>query len=76
MLAAMAGLHGFGGKLTSLTLLFWSAAASLLLPSSHELVERWLKPYPALAAPLAATFAFLLLRINSDVPVTFIYFQF
>ncbi len=76
LLAAMAGLHGFDGKLTGLSLLFWGAAASLLLPSSHDLIERWLKPYPAVAVPLAATFAFLLLRINSDVPVTFIYFQF
>lgn len=76
LLSAMAGLHGFNGRISNLTLILWAAAASLLLPSSHELIERWLKPYPVVAVPLAATFAFLLFRISGDEPVTFIYFQF
>lgn len=76
MLAAMTGFNGFGGRIEGRTLLLCAAVVSLLLPSSHALIERWIKPLPALAAPLALTFAFMLLRINTDAPVSFIYFQF
>ena len=76
LLSAMAGFHGFSGRIQGRTLLIFAAAASLLMPSSHELIERWLKPWPSLAMPLAVTFAFMMLRINTEAPVNFIYFQF
>jgi D-alanyl-lipoteichoic acid acyltransferase DltB (MBOAT superfamily) len=76
LLTAMAGFNGFEGRIRHRTLLVVAAAVSLLLPSSHELIERWLRPLPAIAVPLAATFAFMMLRINTDTPVAFIYFQF
>ena len=76
LLTAMAGFNGFEGRIQNRTLLLWAAAASLCLPSSHELINRWLKSLPAIAMPLAVTFAFMMLRINTDAPVNFIYFQF
>jgi alginate O-acetyltransferase complex protein AlgI len=76
LLLAMAGFNGVESRVGNLSPLFWGAAASLLLPSSHDLINRWLRPSPAVAIPLAVTFAFLALRINSDAPVSFIYFQF
>ena len=76
LLTAMAGFNGFSGRIQGRTLLLCAAAVSLLLPSSHQLIERWLKPLPAVAIPLSVAFAFMMLRINTDTPVTFIYFQF
>jgi D-alanyl-lipoteichoic acid acyltransferase DltB (MBOAT superfamily) len=76
LLTAIAGVNGFDGRIQGRTLLLCAAAVSLLLPSSHQLIERHLKPLPAVAIPLSITFAFMMLRINTDAPVTFIYFQF
>ena len=74
LLMAMTGFNGLDGRIQGRTLLLCAAAVSLM-PSSHELIER-LKPLPAIAGPLAAMFAFMMLRINTEAPVTFIYFQF
>ena len=74
LLMAMTGFNGLDGRIQGRTLLLCAAAVSLM-PSSHELIER-LKPLPAIAVPLAVTFAFMMLRINTEAPVTFIYFQF
>ena len=74
LLMAMTGFNGLDGRIQGRTLLLCAAAVSLM-PSSHELIER-LKPLPAIAAPLAVTFAFMMLHINTEAPVTFIYFQF
>ena len=76
LLTAIAGFNGLDGRIQGRTLLLCAAAVSLLLPSSHQLIERHLKPLPAIAIPLSITFAFMMLRINTDAPVTFIYFQF
>jgi alginate O-acetyltransferase complex protein AlgI len=76
MLGIMAGTHGFTGKVDRTTLLVIAAAVSIGMPSSHDLIERWLRPSPVLAVALAGLFAFLLLWISKGQPVSFIYFQF
>ena len=40
LLTAIAGVNGFDGRIQGRTLLLCAAAVSLLLPSSHQLIER------------------------------------
>jgi D-alanyl-lipoteichoic acid acyltransferase DltB (MBOAT superfamily) len=76
MLVAMAGLNGFDGRLASAGLIATAAAVSLLVPSSHDLANCWIRPYPPIGIALAGCFAYLVLRVSREQPVTFIYFQF
>jgi D-alanyl-lipoteichoic acid acyltransferase DltB (MBOAT superfamily) len=76
MLAAMAGLNGLDGRLAGAGLIVAAAAVSLLMPSSHDLANRWVRPYPPAGIALAGCFAYLVLRVSREQPVTFIYFQF
>lgn len=76
MLASMAGAHGLSGKLTGVGWLMLGAAASSLIPSAHEIKDRWLVPSPALAILAALLALACVLEVGSGAPVNFIYFQF
>lgn len=70
------GANGFSGTLMSPRLIIISALASVLIPSAHELRDRLLRPYPALAFVSAVLAIFCVLEVGKGAPVNFIYFQF
>jgi D-alanyl-lipoteichoic acid acyltransferase DltB (MBOAT superfamily) len=78
MLSGLIGSAGLG-PLPSGRLIALLAIAVLLahLPRSNpDLVERYLKPHPALAAASAALACWAILEVGRGQPASFIYFQF
>jgi alginate O-acetyltransferase complex protein AlgI len=78
VLAAMAGMSGFGGSFSGTGLIVTSALASVLIPSAHEMIDRLknVSPQPWLAASAAALSVYCVLEVGRGAPVAFIYFQF
>jgi hypothetical protein len=74
----MAGFRGFGGSLEQLGLLLQAAAACLLIPSSHEMMEQLEAkgPRPIVVVPIAILAAFCILEVGKGAPAEFIYFRF
>jgi hypothetical protein len=78
MLEGMAGLAGIGEMPSGRVMALLAIAAVLAhLPRPNpELVDRLLRPHPAIAA-VSAVLAFLgILEVGRGVPASFIYFQF
>lgn len=76
ILQSMAGVNGFGGAFRGTGLIMIAALLSALLPSAHEVLDRWLRPAPAAAIALAILATFCVLEVGKGPPVNFIYFQF
>lgn len=76
ILASMGGAAGFSEPLQGLGLLAAGAAVSALLPSAHEIKDRWLTPQPAWAVAAAALAVYCVLDVGKGAPTSFIYFQF
>jgi hypothetical protein len=72
----MTGLNGWSGTVQAPRLLLIAAAVSALVPSAHELKDRWLGPSPVLALAAAALAAYCILQVGQGAPLNFIYFQF
>jgi D-alanyl-lipoteichoic acid acyltransferase DltB (MBOAT superfamily) len=70
------GVHGFGGPFAGMGIVAISGLVSIVLPASHRLAERWIKPYPALAVAAAAAFVYLVVYVGRGAPQSFVYFQF
>lgn len=75
-LSVMVGAHGFSGKLTGGYVLLLAGLTSMLVPSSHDLMNKWLVPNTLVASAAAACLVYLVLYVGGGQPVTFIYFQF
>jgi D-alanyl-lipoteichoic acid acyltransferase DltB (MBOAT superfamily) len=76
ILASLCGLHGVGGGFGEAKLLVAGALASTLLPSAHELNDKFLKPRPVVFAGLGLLAAYCILEVGRGPPLNFIYFQF
>jgi D-alanyl-lipoteichoic acid acyltransferase DltB (MBOAT superfamily) len=76
ILASLCGLHGVSGALGEVKLLVGGALASTLLPSAHELNEKFLKPRPMIFVGLGLLAAYCVLEVGRGPPLNFIYFQF
>jgi alginate O-acetyltransferase complex protein AlgI len=76
IVASLVGAGGFGGALQDVPHLAAAALAAALIPSAHEIKDRLLRPYPALAAFGGAVAVYCLLEVGQGAPVNFIYFQF
>jgi alginate O-acetyltransferase complex protein AlgI len=76
ILASLCGLHGVSGALAEVKLLAAGALASTLLPSAHELNDKFLKPRPAVFVGLGLLAAYCILEAGKGPPLSFIYFQF
>jgi D-alanyl-lipoteichoic acid acyltransferase DltB (MBOAT superfamily) len=76
ILWSLAGGNGLGGALQAYKLLMAAAAASVLIPSAHEIKDGLTRPQPALAAGAGALAVYCLLEAGQGAPVNFIYFQF
>jgi alginate O-acetyltransferase complex protein AlgI len=76
ILASLAGAVGVEGALQSAPLLAAAALVSALVPSAHEIKDRYLSPHSVVAATAAVLAAICLFRVGTDDPVKFIYFQF
>ncbi len=76
VLLAMTGANGFGGSFTGGTLLMVSAAVSALVPSAHEIIDRFTKPQPWMAVAAASLSIYCVLEVGRGAPLNFIYFQF
>jgi alginate O-acetyltransferase complex protein AlgI len=75
-LAAMTGARGFSGTFDGASTIALAAAISVVMPSSHDLLKKWLVPNPLVASALTAGFVYLVLVVGGGQPVSFIYFQF
>jgi D-alanyl-lipoteichoic acid acyltransferase DltB (MBOAT superfamily) len=76
VLGSMAGLHGFGGTFQQAPMIAVGALISALVPSAHELKDRWLRPTPVVAAAFGLLSAWCILKVGKGAPLSFIYFQF
>jgi alginate O-acetyltransferase complex protein AlgI len=76
MLISLTGLNGLGGTLQEGKLLIIAALVSALIPSAHELKDRFVIPHPALAVAAAALAVVCVLEVGKGAPQSFIYFQF
>jgi D-alanyl-lipoteichoic acid acyltransferase DltB (MBOAT superfamily) len=76
MLVSLAGLNGLGGTLLEWKLLIVAALVSALVPSAHEIKDRFMLPHPALAVGAAALAVVCVLEVGKGAPQSFIYFQF
>jgi len=76
MLVSMTGLHGFGGSFRGAGLVAIGAAVSVLIPSAHEIKDRWAAPAPLGVAALATLLCFCVIEVGKGPPLPFVYFQF
>jgi alginate O-acetyltransferase complex protein AlgI len=76
MLASMAGLNGFGGAFRDPWLVCIGAILSVLIPSAHEIIDRWAVPVPWAVAALAILMCVCILEVGKGPPLPFVYFQF
>ena len=53
-----------------------AALVSALVPSAHEIKDRYLQPWPALATAAGALAVYCMLEVGQGPPLSFIYFQF
>ena len=72
----MAGLGSAAVAVKGATRRVPAALVSLVGVSPQAMVERWLRPHPALAVATAAVFVYCVLVVGKGQPVSFIYFQF
>jgi D-alanyl-lipoteichoic acid acyltransferase DltB (MBOAT superfamily) len=76
ILASLAGSNGFAGTLAEAKLIAICALVSVLVPSAHEIKDRFLRPVPALAIACAVIAAVCVFEAGKGTPLNFIYFQF
>ena len=76
LLASLAGARGVGGVLEVPGLMLTAALVSALVPSAHEIKDRYLQPWPALATAAGALAVYCMLQVGQGPPLNFIYFQF
>ncbi|SDR51462.1 D-alanyl-lipoteichoic acid acyltransferase DltB, MBOAT superfamily [Rhizobiales bacterium GAS191] len=76
ILASLAGLHGLSGSIKGIGPILIAAAVSVLIPSAHEIKDRWLRPDPWLAVALASLAVYCVLEVGRGPPIAFIYFRF
>ena len=76
ILSSLIGGNGYTGVLQGGLTLALSALVSLLMPSAHEMKDRFLLPYPVLAVGAAVLVVFCLLEVGKGAPINFIYFKF
>ncbi len=76
MIASLTGLHGFGGSFQGGPLIAGAAAVAALVPSAHDIKNRWARPTIAGAVGLAVLALACLLEAGNGPPINFIYFQF
>jgi alginate O-acetyltransferase complex protein AlgI len=76
ILASSVGLHGGGGAFVGAPLILAAAAVSALLPSAHEIKDRWARPSLVVAIGLGLLAAACVLDVGNGPPLSFIYFQF
>ena len=76
ILSSLTGGNGYSGALQGGMTVALSAFVSLFMPSAHEMKDRFVLPYPALAVGAAVLVAFCLLEVGKGAPSNFIYFQF
>jgi D-alanyl-lipoteichoic acid acyltransferase DltB (MBOAT superfamily) len=76
ILASLAGVHGFAGAIKGIGPILVASAVSVLVPSAHEIKDRWLRPEPWLAVALASLAVYCVLEVGRGPPIAFIYFRF
>ncbi len=76
ILASLSGGRGFSGALEGASLMLAAALVSALVPSAHEIKDRYLQPWPALATAAGALAIYCMLEVGQGPPLSFIYFQF
>ena len=76
MLRSMAGLNGIAGRFDNAPTIMAGILLSVLLPSAHEMKDRWARPMPALGAALGLVAFWCVLKVGKGAPLSFIYFQF
>jgi len=75
-ISTMVGANGVSGNLEHVRTISVAATVSILMPSSHNLLDRWLRPNIFLAWGMMASFVYVVLVVGRGQPVSFIYFQF
>ena len=76
ILVSMSGASGFIGTLQSVGFLAAAAAASVFIPSAHEIKNHLLRPYPLVAAAAAIIAITCIFQVGKGELVNFVYFQF
>lgn len=76
MLASLLGAGGVGGTIQSAKLMLGAALVSAFVPSAHEMKDRLMRPYPAIAIGGAIMAVYCLLEVGQGAPTNFIYFRF
>jgi D-alanyl-lipoteichoic acid acyltransferase DltB (MBOAT superfamily) len=76
ILRSMLGLNGFGGRFEQVPTIMMGILLSALVPSAHEMKDRWVRPMPAASAALGLLAFWCILKVGKGAPVNFIYFQF
>jgi D-alanyl-lipoteichoic acid acyltransferase DltB (MBOAT superfamily) len=76
ILRSMIGLNGFGGRLDQAPTIMVGILLSALVPSAHEMKDRWVRPMPAACAAIGLLAFWCVLKVGKGAPLNFIYFQF
>ena len=74
--ASLAGLNGAGGSFAAPGLIIVAALVSALVPSAHEIKDRFVWPRPIFAAAAAVLAGYCVLEVGRGPPLSFIYFRF
>jgi D-alanyl-lipoteichoic acid acyltransferase DltB (MBOAT superfamily) len=76
ILGSLAGAGGVSGRIDQAGLIAAAALASVLIPSAHELKDRFLQPNLVVGAAAAILALVCVLEVGNGPPTNFIYFQF
>ena len=76
ILASMVGANGLTGRLEAWRMMLVATAIAMLIPSAHQLKERYIFPSVPLAIVVAVIAVICVLEIGKGAPTPFIYFQF
>jgi D-alanyl-lipoteichoic acid acyltransferase DltB (MBOAT superfamily) len=76
VLRSLIGLNGLGGRFEQIPLILAGILLAALLPSAHEMKDRWLKPAPAVAIAFGLLAAWCILKVGKGAPLNFIYSRF
>ena len=76
ILRSLLGLNGFGGRFEQAPTIMAGILVSVLVPSAHEMKDRWVRPMRTAAVGLGLLAVWCILKVGKGAPVNFIYFQF
>lgn len=76
IIQSLVGINGTGGSFNGTGLIAVGALVSVVLPSAHQIKDRWAQPSVPGTIALALMMLVCLLDVGNGPPLSFIYFQF